>query len=285
MELLFLIILSNAGGEGKTLLAYIFEALLQLRQQSVLTFCGDVGNRAAKEGNPNAMTVSWTAAPEQAADMVEVLNGRHLVFDTGANMMAAGQAIGDLPEELGRRLRAQGYRTIAVLPVSTNKIGAAGALQRLADKIVGFEKVFVQNDRDGSGAFGTPLAGNVVDLENLQPGFVAVTNKLKKSIAQVVSDPPDRYKKASKVISSWLGEFERQPAIADIFKSFEEVSALRSVCTSEYHIRVETLEDAADDALAENQRSSKRIMHVVGGGMDSQAFRATADWIDAGEPD
>jgi len=167
--LLFIIIVSNAGGEGKTLLAQLIQALLQLAGEPVIMLDGDAGNKAAWVADDNAKVVGWGVDAIKATDILAATQGSHVILDLGANSLASAREIVDLVPALRKTYAGAGYRTIAFLPVSTNKLGAVAAIKALAPKIAGFEKVFVKVNRDGSRAFSGELEGNDV----VEMGIVA----------------------------------------------------------------------------------------------------------------
>lgn len=170
--LLFIVIVSNAGGEGKTLLAQLTQALLQLADEPVIMLDGDAGNQAARVADDNAKVVGWGVDAIKARDILAATRDAHVIFDLGANSLASAREIAELLPALRAAYAEAGYRTVAFLPVSTNKLGAVEAIKTLAPKIEGFEKLFVKVNRDGSRAFGGTLEGDdVVAVGHLRPGF------------------------------------------------------------------------------------------------------------------
>lgn len=57
IPLIFAVIVSNAGGEGKTMLAQLLQALWILAGEHVELLDGDQGNMAAKVADRNARVV------------------------------------------------------------------------------------------------------------------------------------------------------------------------------------------------------------------------------------
>jgi len=121
IQLIFLIVASNAGGEGKTTLALAVEALWQLLYQPVELLDGDAGNRALRAAREHARTVGWGAKETVVPFILEETRGKHSIFDLGANALASAREIVGLIPELAREYAADGYRNIALMPVSTNK--------------------------------------------------------------------------------------------------------------------------------------------------------------------
>ena len=176
-NLLFVLIITNAGGEGKTTLTLLLRAILDLAGIDSLGIDADQGNWALKNrsgGDIATDLLAWAPRSGAAEKIVSKASGKSILMDTGANMMAAGQPIGELVIDLQKRFADQGYRTAAFIPLSPNKSGAAEGVNILSDRISDFEKFIVFNHRDQSGNFGSGRSDvAAITVSHLQPGLQA----------------------------------------------------------------------------------------------------------------
>jgi len=90
MDLLkiFIVILINAGGEGKTTVARLIRALFQLSDRDHLGLDADHGNYALKTiSGEDLLTkaLGWQVGPGKASEIVEAAGNLPVIMDTGAN--------------------------------------------------------------------------------------------------------------------------------------------------------------------------------------------------------
>jgi hypothetical protein len=253
MMLLFIAIITNAGGEGKTALSSALAAILQLlRYGSPTILDGDPGNWASSVLSDEAERLGWTLDPGKAPVIANKLDGNAVILDAGANAYVAAGTFLLLTQRLGEEFKKRDYRAISLHPVSTNKIGAMGSMIDLAEGFPGFEQVMVLVNRDGSDHYLGDQTGfgerPVVRIGYLQPGLIEVAQLYGSELALAVTKPKDGYVMAGRFIGQWLanvaGELERadvlprgsQAAIAKLFDPPPRVAfALRNAvdCTDE----------------------------------------------------
>lgn len=280
---LFIVIVSNAGGEGKTLLAQLIQALLHLAGERVTMFDGDAGNQATKVADDKAKIIGWGVGAIKARDILAATNQGHAIFDLGANSLASQREIVDLLPALCTAYAEAGYRTVACLPVSTNKLGAVEALKTLASKIEGFEKLFVKVNRDGSRAFSGTLEGtDVVEVGHLRPGFQAYIRQPGQTMATAVAHPPAGFGLAAIQVAEWMRKFAVQPPVLDLLGPVPAILNRHDRPVEMPGFPVNVIEQTSDTALAENLRHT-RIMTAIGNaGFTPQGFRKVATLIESG---
>lgn len=279
--LIFLVIVSNAGGEGKTLLARLMKALWRLLGQPVHLFDGDPGNRAAKIDDNSAGTLSWGVQAMRADDIVAATVGQHVILDLGANTLASAREIVDLLPALQAGYEAAGYRTVAFMPVSTNKAGAVGAIEALAPNLHGFEKIFVQVNRDGSGTYDADLASTeVISVGHLMPGFQTFIRKVAGSFDSAVIAPQPGYELASTYIAEWMRAFAAQAPIHSIIGDVQALAASGPV-PGVLRFGVARLTDTTNAALTINVHNSRILFAIGKAGWTADGLRKVAALIDA----
>lgn len=278
--LIFLVIVSNAGGEGKTLLAQLMQALWQLLGRPVLLLDGDPGNKAAKVADSTAKVVGWGVDALKADEIVATTAGHNVILDLGANSLASAREIVDLLPALQRAYAAAGYRTIAFMPVSTNKIGSVGAIQRLALKVVQFEKLFVRINRDGSGTYDAGLAAtDVIDVGHLPPGFQNYIREPGRSLATSVSSPAKSYGIAATFVADWIRTFANQEAVHALVGDVPILIEYEPP-PGQLRFNVKRLEDATDEALTRNLYRSRILAAIDESGWTADGLRKVATMID-----
>lgn len=220
---LLILILTDAGGEGKTTIALLIRALLDLMGEPVGFLDADAGNYSGsiqlQNGGTGASlkTLNWQVSQGAASRILADHLGGHMIFDTGANTSASGQEIIKLFPALQAQAKAAGYRTIAVMPVSTNKPGAVGALTALAANYPGWEYLFVRVNRDGSAAFEDGLdLTRTVDLRHLQTGYQAYV-RAAGGLVGAVRSPLPNFGYAADHVADWMSAFASQPLVIDVF--------------------------------------------------------------------
>lgn len=278
--LIFLVIVSNAGGEGKTLLAQLMQALWQLLDEPVHLLDGDPGNKAAKVADNTAKVVGWGVDAMKADEIVAATAGHHVILDLGANSLASAREIVDLLPALQRTYAAAGYRTIAFMPVSTNKIGSVGAIQTLALKVVQFEKLFVRINRDGSGTYDAGLtATDVIDVGHLAPGFQNYVRRPGTSLATSVSSPDIGYNIAATFVATWMRTFATQQAVHALVGDVPVLIDYEPP-PGELRFGVTRLKDTTDEALTSNIFRSRILAAIGSAGWTADGLRKVATMID-----
>lgn len=259
-QCILFLILTDAGGEGKTMLALLIRALLELAGEPVGFIDSDAGNLSgaiqinASGAAASLRVMNWQVSTHAASNILAEHVGSHIIVDTGANMTAAGQPIGAMLPLLQAQAQSAGYRTVAILPVSTNKSGAVGALAELAKLYPQWEHVFVQVNRDGSRNFEVGLdPGKTVQLNHLQPGYQELI-RTNGGLAEVVRNPQAGYDRAADAIAGWMTEFAQQPLIDSLLggrTAFASELGRRQPPVTRMTFR--RMGDVTDEALAYNE--------------------------------
>lgn len=281
--LLFIVIVSNAGGEGKTLLAQLIQALLQLAGEPVIMLDGDAGNQAAKVADSDAKVVGWGVDAIKARDILAATSHAHVILDLGANSLASAREIVELLPALRAVYAEVGYRTVAFLPVSTNKLGAVEAIKTLAPKIEAFEKLFVKVNRDGSRAFGGTLEGSdVVEVGHLRPGFQAYIRQPGRTMATAVSHPTPGFGLAAVQVAEWMRDFAAQPPVFDLLGSVPAILDRHERPVEIPGFAVNVIGHATDAALAENIRRTRVTQAIAQAGFTPEGLRKVATLLESG---
>lgn len=274
----FIAILSNAGGEGKTLLARMLKALFELQGLAVQLFDGDPGNFAAKISDMTAMVIGWGVGALKAKDIVRATMGQHVLFDLGANSMASSREIVDLLPALQREFAGAGYETIALLPVSTNKVGSVEAIIELEAKIQDFKKIFVKVNRDGSNSFDPGLEGrSVIHVGHLEPGLQKYVNGPGKSLIGSITEPPADYETAATFVAKWLRDFAAQPLVRFIVGNAVPLLDLHAPTTPpSIRFQVTDLSQAKNKALKEMAERTRILDAIDDAGWSPDGLVAAA---------
>ena len=280
-KLAFLVIASNAGGEGKTLLAALMKALWLLDDQPVHLICGDPGNRAAKVADESARTVGWGVQAIRAGDIVASTLGGHVILDLGANTLASAREIVDLLPSLRASYASAGYRTMVLLPVSTNKTGAVEAIEALASNLTDFEQLFVEVNRDGSGTYDKDLkSSNVIRLDHLQPGFQTYVREV-GSLFKAVTTPLKGYEHASAYVAQWMRTFATQEPVRELVGDIEALNTCSPV-PGLLIVKAPRLDDVTNEQLEWNVYRSKVLREIYRKGWTALGFRQIAAMMDDG---
>ena len=258
-QLIFIVIVSNAGGEGKTMLAQLLYALWGLIGEPTALLDGDPGNMAARVAEKEARVVGWGVGPSIAPKIFQATQGGHVILDLGANSLASHREIVDLLPALRETFAKANYRTIALMPVSTNKLGAVEAIKGLEQKIEGFETLFVRVNRDGSNTFDKGLEGQrSVDVGHLQPGFQNYVRGPGVSMVQSVVSPPPEYKLASNYVADWMRHFAAQQEVIEFMgdRALRRLDDLHPQRGAHLRLVVNNLANTKNASLVANQRKS-----------------------------
>lgn len=288
-RLLFLLVLTNAGGEGKTLLALLLRALLTLADEEVGVLDADGGNYSAafrlhSAGDQDGVrTVRWSTEADRAEQIIGDHVGKHMILDSGANMAAANREIMELIPELRRQVAVQNYRPVVFLPVSTNKAGAVGAITALAPKMEGFERFFVRVNRDGSGNFEEGLDPELtIDVGHLQPGLQSYIEKA-GGLVRAVSQPPAQFDLAASMVADWMLKFATQPVIQAIIgvRPALALQQLGRPTPPRVRFTLSVLDDCTNAAIRKNLQRSRAMAVLDRGDWSAGAFREVANLLDA----
>lgn len=281
---IFCVTMSNAGGEGKTTLALVMIALCCLEQEAVRVLDADIGNWSMRQHVDTAKMLGWGVQTIKAVDIVDDAQGAHQVLDAGANALASATEMTAMVPALQSEFAARGYETMAFFPVSTNKVGATGAVSELARKMYGFTKIFVKVDRDGSTAFDAELEEpNVIELDHLQTGFQQYFKGPGGGLVNAMLDPPDAYREASRHVAQWLRNFAAQEPIATLFP--EALRVLKGIAqpAGKLHFTVPNLENVTDANLAKLAQRSEIFELLNRHGWTGAGLRKAADIFSAAD--
>ena len=280
-QLIFVVIVTNAGGQGKTTLARVIKTLLGLVGQPVQLLDSDAGNAAAKVIDASAKKIGWGVDTVVAPDIVASCPGPHVILDQGANALASAREIAALLPELAKRFEGAGYRNVAFLPVTPNKPGATEAVLNLAEQLPPMERILVRNDIDGSDRFEAIATSNpVVDLKHLPPGYMSYVNEGGLTFLDAIQQPaPDRTE-AGRIIAGWLREFAKQTAEHGLFVVPAAKLELHPRPDGVANFVVKTAAAATDQALAQNQRKSRILTLLNKHGWTPAGLRAVAAEIE-----
>ena len=284
---IFIIVLINAGGEGKTTLTLLIRALFQLAEREHLLLDSDHGNFALKSRyGDDLMTkaLGWNVGPETAPTIVATAKGLPVLMDAGASMLASQREIVDLLPRLRNKFADSGYRTVALIPISTNKIGAAGALKGFASKLGNFEKIVVKNDRDGSNEFEVlPKEYPLICIPQLEPGLNAYLFRSRRDIADVVTNPEQGYIKASAHIAQWIRTFASDPQVQNLLGLELCESAIRRLppAPSESHFPFSTYSHVNDEFIEKHKHIFPIADLIYRFGWNAGGLRQAADVLDA----
>lgn len=263
LNLLFLIITSNAGGEGKTMICKLILAILRLAGvTNIRTFDADPGNWTLANSVPLTKAVGWyvdeKAAPIIAADCM----GAHTIIDPGANAFAGSEQFARLVRALGSEFRNAGYRTIAFGPVSTNKDGALDSMVELTDHYAEFDRIYVKVNRDGSGNYMGDVAKlehtATIEISHFDPGFLSVLADHKEAWDEAVTHPLEGFQIAGAYIGEIFADVADQLAALAVVPA-DAGAKIRQHFAPQPRLtwRLTHKVSCSDDVLLELQRRSK----------------------------
>ncbi|QGY81282.1 hypothetical protein [Sphingorhabdus lacus] len=282
-SLVFLVVAANAGGEGKTTIAKLIQALWRLFGSPVHLFDSDAGNWSASATDPEAIPVGWGVQTIKVPEILAATKGKNAIMDLGGNALASAREIANLVPALQKAYSDAGYRTIALLPYSTNKPGATSSIKDVKDELIGFEKCYVKVNRDGSAHYyGNLPADDTVSIGHLKPGFQTLIMDEYKSFDALISEPKDNHGLARAYIGQWMHDFAKQPFIKSIIGG--EIAILRGINAPRRNLRfnVARLEQTTDDALWENVKKSNFLDEIDAAGWSAEGLRSVASKIDRG---
>lgn len=278
--LLFIICLSNAGGQGKTTMARLIKALLELAGNSPVLLDGDQGNAAASSYDPEAEKLGWGVQPSDVPEILQAYQGRHVILDIGANTLASKREIVDTIQTLILAFSEAGYHCLGLLPVSPNKRGAVENLIAVANRLPAMEKVIVQNDLDGSGNFEEyshqyPCA----QLQLLDPGFMDYVNSSNtRSFCEAVINPGADRKLAAEYIGRWMRDFAVQLPRREVFEA--AITALSAIPSPKKNrFRIKQASDTSDVKLIAYQKKTDVIGLLDKYGWNTDGLRRSAEHL------
>lgn len=271
-QLILALVLTNAGGEGKSTWAEILAALGRLASLDVIVADVDPGNRGYlnRNGDGSALSLNWSPTKEdeeEPADPAswfdEHLAGRRLaILDTGANMLAAAKPINQFLQGLLAVAKSKGARIVIFAVTSPNKAGSDELVEMIYDRFRrGGEVMVVQNDRDGSRTFksAAPLGTTVIGLPHLEPGLQAVRLRRCIPLDEVLTNPETGYERATALIAKRLVQAASQEPVMEIVGSgaLDRLQAFASLAPAVTHYRISNIEDAHNDSLTANEGVAK----------------------------
>ena len=251
---LFLLAITNAGGEGKTFLILLLLALFELLDEPVLGIDTDVGNKAASSMRHKQMKfVDPFAEAEESTKKIKkaIDDERSLAIDAGANMQAASREFENMCRDLGHDLKEDDYTVRALWVVSTNKLAAAESAIKAAKRIdPPFHPLFVFNDRDGSGAVPEGVTPDLC-IRYLPPALVALVNK-HGGFAYVVTQGIPDYQHSADMVARYLWNFADQPMVRTLFGEHRIEKLRLQLFRQILDVRPFTLWTPDDDATMES---------------------------------
>lgn len=264
-QLIIAVVVTNAGGVGKTHVAEILECLARLTGRRTQVIDADPGNRGYRNrnGQANAVLLEWATGTED--DPVtwyeKHVTGREMIiFDLGANFLSADRPVSRFLEHvvligLGRSAR------VVFLPIDVpNKPGSTGLVEQLNHTLRGkVDVILVQNDIDRSGAFAPTLSllgPPVLRIGHLARGYEAVRLRRELRLDEVIRNPEEDYALATAAIADRLLHIARDPAITGLLGNLmqPDLASLAAGKPGPLTWVVNDLKAAADDALRANAR-------------------------------
>jgi CobQ/CobB/MinD/ParA nucleotide binding domain len=278
---LFLLIITDAGGEGKTFVTLMLQTIFDLLNEQVLTLDTDPGNRAASSTGGSAKFLDPFGEPEETSRRIKDKLGANmsLLIDAGANMQAASRQFEDMCRDVGNDLKDDNYIVHALWIVSTNKLAAAGSAIRAARRIdPPFRPLFVFNDRDGSGAIPKEIKPDIV-VEHLTPGLVALVNQ-EGGFTPVVTNGILGYQHSADMIAAFLWRFADQPALRTLLGD-DRINQLqpmldRQVLGISPYMPKTPLQDGKIEQLSRKANSLRRIGAFL---EDDEAISAAVEFL------
>lgn len=210
--------IANAGGEGKTTLALLLEAILELLGHNVRLLDIDEGNGALSIARQPALGIGWGLNERAAGRLFAELNGSSTVIDFGANTFASGAPVTRLYYALDTEMKRGGFAATAFVLYSTNKLGAAGSAQLVANEVAahGIAVRIVKVNRGGSNTYNGSVTGfPVLQLDYLDTGFMALVYRAstERSLAEMIRNPQSDFELATSYIAQWIRKFASQPEV------------------------------------------------------------------------
>jgi hypothetical protein len=261
---LFLLIITNAGGEGKTFVTMLLRAIFDLLGEDDLSLDTDPGNKALSSTGGGAKYLDPFAEPEDSIRRVQDKLGSKtsLLIDAGANMQATSRQFEEMCRDLGNELRDQEYTVSGLWVISTNKLGSAGSSARAAKRIdPPFSPAFVFNDRDGSGAVPDGIKPDI-KVEHLQPGLIALVND-GGGFASVVKEGIPGHQHSANLIADYLWRFADQPGIRVLFGNDRIDSLMPTLKRDMLNLKPYDLKRPTNDAAMEILAKRAKLLRFM----------------------
>lgn len=272
-QLILAIVLTNAGGEGKSTLSEILAAFARLAGLDVVVTDIDPGNRGYLNRNGDASALSLDWSPKAGADASAPVDpgkwydthlaGRRLaILDTGANLQASGSPISQFIGGLIEIARSKGARIIIYGVTSPNKAGSDELVEMMYQRFHrGAEVVIVQNDRDGSRSFKASLATMgtpILALPHLEPGLQEVRLRRCIPLEDVLSCPEPGYERATALIAKRLLAAAGQESVIDIIGrgAISPLETMAAGAPAVSYYRIANLKLAGNAAITANEKVS-----------------------------
>ncbi len=212
--------ISNAGGEGKTTIAVVLEAALDLLGRPVQLVDVDQGMGSLSFQRPDAKSLDWGWPEDKAETVFERLRTSNAIFDFGANTLASGAPVVRLYGKVNDALARVGFRRIALVPISTNKPGAVGAATDIIRAFSHMECHSVLVNRDGTDQYDEDVSMlSALKMPHLDPVLQQFRSEMQKqgiSLAELLRSPPAGWVHACDYLGMWVRGFVTQPAMIDI---------------------------------------------------------------------
>lgn len=268
------LIMTNAGGEGKSTWAETLAAFGRLAGLDVVVADVDAGNRGYlnRNGDGSALSLDWSpkadgdagAPADPAAWFDRHLAGCKLaILDTGANMLAAANPISSFIGGLIQVAKARGTRIIVYGVTSPHKPGSDELVEAMYQRFHrAAEVVVVQNDRDGSNVFAASLGligTPIVSLPYLDPGLLALRLRRRIPLDEILARPDPGYERATALIAQRLLAAAKQDAVIDVVgnAAATALEAFTAACPSNWSYRIMRLDQTTDAAITANERLAK----------------------------
>ncbi|MEH6756456.1 MAG: hypothetical protein V7676_02965 [Parasphingorhabdus sp.] len=282
-QLILVIVITNAGGEGKSLFAQLMKALLLLAGRTVELIDGDLGNKATKLADPTARSLGWGISPDTAQIIFKETYGKNVVLDFGANAMASGQ-YHEFIFGLQQLFGGAGYKCVAFLPVTPHKTGAAEGVKKLGQQLTGFEPIYVKNNKDGSGKFDGSFEGlTTLDLGYLKPGLIEYLKRDGETIHSSIVSPPENCRKASHLIADWARQLVGDnTAMSKMLPQVKAALEKFPKPPSPLRFNFDSIASVTDVNLELNVIKSKVLGAIEEGGFSGESLRSVADRMDNG---
>lgn len=264
------LVLTNSGGEGKTVCAETLAALARLAQLNTVVVDIDPGNRGYlnRNGDNSALSLDWSlggighnAAADPAAWFEEHLAGRQIgILDAGANMLAAANPINQFVGGLIEVAQRKGARIIVFGVTSPNKAGSDELIEMMYQRFRrAAEVIVVQNDRDGSNEFKASIAQlgtPIVNLPHLAPGLQTLRLQRCIPLDEVLINPEAGYERATALIAQQLARAASQDAVIDIVGTGakDRLESLASVAPAITRYRISRLTETNNGSIDANER-------------------------------
>lgn len=288
-KLNFILIATNAGGEGKTTIAKLLKCAYDIQNinsnssSNIIVLDADQGNAAARDKDENALRVGWGVSSELASDIVNRTKDHHVIMDLGANALASAREIVDTLPAITELYKNEGRHCVAFLPVSTNKDAAIGAINILQKKLSDYDRYIVKVNRDSSDNFdGIIESEKTLELKYLNPGYQSLIKHRGGSISNAIMYPDKQYTMAATRLAEWVYDFISQEGMPDIFDNniLENVENCITGPIDQTSFSITNLSDCTNQALMKNINKSEIVKLLNAHGWNKEGLIEAAAKID-----